>query len=57
MVWIGQAVRDLSCGPCHQVNRVHMRAAVVIDEKLYIVGGSRNGRYLSDVQITIAYKS
>lgn len=24
MVWIGQTVRDLSCGPCPQVNRVHM---------------------------------
>ncbi|PWA48962.1 galactose oxidase/kelch repeat superfamily protein [Artemisia annua] len=28
----------------------YKHAAVVIDEKLYIVGGSRNGRYLSDVQ-------
>ncbi|KAJ0770680.1 putative kelch-type beta propeller [Helianthus annuus] len=26
-------------------------AAVVVDEKLYIVDGSRNGRYLSDVQV------
>ncbi|KAJ9553723.1 hypothetical protein OSB04_017768 [Centaurea solstitialis] len=28
----------------------YKHAAAVIDEKLYIVGGSRNGRYLSDVQ-------
>ncbi|XP_023751377.1 acyl-CoA-binding domain-containing protein 6 [Lactuca sativa] len=28
----------------------YKHAAVVADEKLYIVGGSRNGRYLSDVQ-------
>lgn len=28
----------------------YKHAAVVINEKLYIVGGSRNGRYLSDVQ-------
>ncbi|XP_076957384.1 acyl-CoA-binding domain-containing protein 4-like [Bidens hawaiensis] len=28
----------------------YKHAAVVVDEKLYIVGGSRNGRYLSDVQ-------
>lgn len=28
----------------------YKHAAIVIDEKLYIVGGSRNGRYLSDVQ-------
>ncbi|XP_010558261.1 PREDICTED: acyl-CoA-binding domain-containing protein 4 isoform X2 [Tarenaya hassleriana] len=26
-------------------------AAAIVDEKLYIVGGSRNGRYLSDVQV------
>ncbi|XP_023635795.1 acyl-CoA-binding domain-containing protein 6 [Capsella rubella] len=29
----------------------YKHAAVVVDEKLYIVGGSRNGRYLSDVQV------
>ncbi|KAL4576805.1 hypothetical protein LXL04_012905 [Taraxacum kok-saghyz] len=28
----------------------YKHAAVIADEKLYIVGGSRNGRYLSDVQ-------
>nr|XP_043630746.1 acyl-CoA-binding domain-containing protein 6-like [Erigeron canadensis] len=28
----------------------YKHGAVVVDEKLYIVGGSRNGRYLSDVQ-------
>lgn len=28
-------------------------AAAVVDEKLYIVGGSRNGRYLSDVQVSL----
>lgn len=28
-------------------------ATVVVDEKLYIVGGSRNGRYLSDVQVSL----
>ncbi|KAK1421215.1 hypothetical protein QVD17_23390 [Tagetes erecta] len=28
----------------------YKHAAVIVDEKLYIVGGSRNGRYLSDVQ-------
>ncbi|XP_071732945.1 acyl-CoA-binding domain-containing protein 6-like [Rutidosis leptorrhynchoides] len=28
----------------------YKHGAVVIDEKLYIFGGSRNGRYLSDVQ-------
>nr|GFA05391.1 acyl-CoA-binding domain-containing protein 4 [Tanacetum cinerariifolium] len=28
----------------------YKHAAVVVDDKLYIVGGSRNGRYLSDVQ-------
>ncbi|CAI9296169.1 unnamed protein product [Lactuca saligna] len=28
----------------------YKHAAAVINEKLYIVGGSRNGRYLSDVQ-------
>lgn len=26
-------------------------AAAVVDDKLYIIGGSRNGRYLSDVQV------
>lgn len=26
-------------------------AAAVVDGKLYIIGGSRNGRYLSDVQV------
>ncbi|XP_030489381.2 acyl-CoA-binding domain-containing protein 4 [Cannabis sativa] len=29
----------------------YKHAAVVVDEKLYIAGGSRNGRYLSDVQV------
>lgn len=29
----------------------YKHAATVINEKLYIAGGSRNGRYLSDVQI------
>lgn len=29
----------------------YKHAAVVVDEKLYIVGGSRNGRYLSDLQV------
>lgn len=29
----------------------YKHAAVVVDENLYIIGGSRNGRYLSDVQV------
>ncbi|PQM41902.1 acyl-CoA-binding domain-containing protein 4 isoform X1 [Prunus yedoensis var. nudiflora] len=29
----------------------YKHAAVVVDEKLYIIGGSRNGRHLSDVQV------
>ena len=29
----------------------YKHAATVVDEKLYIVGGSRNGRHLSDVQV------
>lgn len=29
----------------------YKHAAAVVDDKLYIVGGSRNGRYLSDVQV------
>ncbi|KAJ0101737.1 hypothetical protein Patl1_05999 [Pistacia atlantica] len=29
----------------------YKHAAAVVGEKLYIVGGSRNGRYLSDVQV------
>ncbi|PNX91339.1 acyl-CoA-binding domain-containing protein 4-like, partial [Trifolium pratense] len=29
----------------------YKHAAAVVDEKLYIVGGSRNGRHLSDVQV------
>ncbi|XP_021902309.1 acyl-CoA-binding domain-containing protein 4 [Carica papaya] len=29
----------------------YKHAATVVDEKLYIAGGSRNGRYLSDVQV------
>lgn len=29
----------------------YKHAAVAVDEKLYVVGGSRNGRYLSDVQV------
>lgn len=29
----------------------YKHAAMVVDEKLYIAGGSRNGRYLSDVQV------
>lgn len=29
----------------------YKHAAAVFDEKLYIVGGSRNGRFLSDVQV------
>ncbi|PON43636.1 BTB-kelch protein [Parasponia andersonii] len=29
----------------------YKHAAAVVDEKLYIAGGSRNGRYLSDVQV------
>ncbi|KAK3422226.1 hypothetical protein EUGRSUZ_G02738 [Eucalyptus grandis] len=28
----------------------YKHAAAVVDDKLYIIGGSRNGRYLSDVQ-------
>ncbi|XP_022765490.1 acyl-CoA-binding domain-containing protein 4-like isoform X1 [Durio zibethinus] len=29
----------------------YKHAAAVVDEKLYITGGSRNGRYLSDIQV------
>uniref|UniRef100_A0A5B7ANG1 Putative acyl-CoA-binding domain-containing protein 4 n=1 Tax=Davidia involucrata TaxID=16924 RepID=A0A5B7ANG1_DAVIN len=29
----------------------YKHAAAVVDEKMYITGGSRNGRYLSDVQV------
>ncbi|XP_057471623.1 acyl-CoA-binding domain-containing protein 4-like [Actinidia eriantha] len=29
----------------------YKHAAAVVDEKLYISGGSRNGRYLSDIQV------
>ncbi|KAI4382682.1 hypothetical protein MLD38_008618 [Melastoma candidum] len=29
----------------------YKHAAAVINEKLYVIGGSRNGRYLSDVQV------
>lgn len=29
----------------------YKHAAAVVDEKLYVVGGSRNGRFLSDVQV------
>ncbi|KAG7032963.1 Acyl-CoA-binding domain-containing protein 4 [Cucurbita argyrosperma subsp. argyrosperma] len=29
----------------------YKHAAAVVDQKLYIVGGSRNGRYLSDIQV------
>ncbi|KAB1211042.1 Acyl-CoA-binding domain-containing protein 4 [Morella rubra] len=29
----------------------YKHAAAAVDEKLYVVGGSRNGRYLSDVQV------
>ncbi|XP_038711615.1 acyl-CoA-binding domain-containing protein 4-like isoform X2 [Tripterygium wilfordii] len=29
----------------------YKHAAAVVDEKLYVIGGSRNGRYLSDVQV------
>ncbi|XP_010267284.1 PREDICTED: acyl-CoA-binding domain-containing protein 4 [Nelumbo nucifera] len=29
----------------------YKHAAEVVDEKLYIAGGSRNGRYLSDIQV------
>lgn len=29
----------------------YKHAAVVVDDKLYVTGGSRNGRYLSDVQV------
>ncbi|XP_073293226.1 acyl-CoA-binding domain-containing protein 6 [Primulina huaijiensis] len=29
----------------------YKHAAIVVEEKLYIVGGSRNGRYLSDFQV------
>ncbi|KAL9318076.1 hypothetical protein ACSQ67_014593 [Phaseolus vulgaris] len=29
----------------------YKHAATVVDEKLYITGGSRNGRHLSDVQV------
>ncbi|EXB39449.1 Acyl-CoA-binding domain-containing protein 4 [Morus notabilis] len=29
----------------------YKHAAAVVDEKLYVSGGSRNGRYLSDVQV------
>lgn len=29
----------------------YKHAASVFDEKLYVVGGSRNGRYLSDIQV------
>ncbi|VVB13200.1 unnamed protein product [Arabis nemorensis] len=35
----------------HFIDLEMQHAAVVVDEKLYIVGGSRNGRYLSDVQV------
>ncbi|EFH66882.1 hypothetical protein ARALYDRAFT_335696 [Arabidopsis lyrata subsp. lyrata] len=34
-----------------QIGGTTDHAVVVVDEKLYIVGGSRNGRYLSDVQV------
>ncbi|XVF83007.1 hypothetical protein PTKIN_Ptkin16aG0098000 [Pterospermum kingtungense] len=29
----------------------YKHAAAVVNEKLYVVGGSRNGRYLSDIQV------
>ena len=32
-------------------------AAAVVDEKLYVVGGSRNGRYLSDVQVLTGFST
>lgn len=35
----------------HRPSARYKHAAAVVDEKLYIVGGSRNGRYLSDVQV------
>lgn len=28
-------------------------AATVLGEKLYVTGGSRNGRYLSDIQVLL----
>ncbi|KAL1201460.1 Acyl-CoA-binding domain-containing protein 6 [Cardamine amara subsp. amara] len=37
--------------PGSRASARYKHAAVVVDEKLYIVGGSRNGRYLSDVQV------
>ncbi|CAH8306885.1 unnamed protein product [Eruca vesicaria subsp. sativa] len=35
----------------------YKHAALVVDEKLYIVGGSRNGRYLSDLQVVFDLRS
>lgn len=32
-------------------------AAAVVDEKLYVVGGSRNGRFLSDVQVSTGFST
>nr|VDC85212.1 unnamed protein product [Brassica oleracea] len=37
--------------PGSRASARYKHAAAVVDEKLYIVGGSRNGRYLSDVQV------
>lgn len=37
------------CGPTPAARYKH--AAVTVDGKLYIIGGSRNGRYLSDIQV------
>ncbi|KAJ0235167.1 Uncharacterized protein HA466_0267710 [Hirschfeldia incana] len=37
--------------PGSRASARYKHAAVVVDEKLYIVGGSRNGRYLSDLQV------
>ncbi|CAH2074171.1 unnamed protein product [Thlaspi arvense] len=37
--------------PGSRASARYKHAAVVVDEKLYVVGGSRNGRYLSDVQV------
>ncbi|XP_015876662.2 acyl-CoA-binding domain-containing protein 6 [Ziziphus jujuba] len=45
----GQWVSLPVSGPRPSARYKH--SAVVVDEKLYISGGSRNGRYLSDVQV------
>jgi len=51
--WLLSGKPSLALGqiliPCVVFSLQH--AAAVVDEKLYIVGGSRNGRHLSDVQV------